>query len=77
MFNNSHGIANNGEVLIKLLANLNNNYPIYYVTGEYEEGLYYEDRNKYQKEGTKESYEEKLSNLGVTVLNDEQTTVTR
>lgn len=77
MLNNSHDIPNNGEVLIKLLENLNNNYPIYYVTGEHEEGLYYEDRNKYQKEGTKEAYEEKLSNLGVTVLNDEQTTITR
>jgi predicted MPP superfamily phosphohydrolase len=76
MLNNSHDIPNNGEVLIKLLENLNNNYPIYYVTGEHEEGLYYEDRNKYQKEGTKEAYEEKLSNL-VTVLNDEQTTITR
>ncbi|KOR83562.1 hypothetical protein AM233_05140 [Bacillus sp. FJAT-22058] len=77
MLNNSHDIPNNGEVLIKLLENLNNNYPIYYVTGEHEEGLYYEDRNKYQKEGTKEAYEEKLSNLGVTVLKDEQTTITR
>lgn len=77
MLNNSHEIPNNGEVLIKLLENLNNNYPIYYVTGEHEEGLYYEDRNKYQKEGTKEAYEAKLSNLGVTVLNDEQTIITR
>ncbi|MFJ7941685.1 metallophosphoesterase [Peribacillus sp. NPDC096622] len=77
MLNNSHDIPNNGEVLIKLLENLNNNYPIYYVTGEHEEGLYYEDRNKYQKEGTKEAYEEKLSNLGVTVVNDEQTTITK
>ncbi|WHY13443.1 metallophosphoesterase [Peribacillus frigoritolerans] len=76
MLNNSHDIPNNGEVLAKLLENLNNNYPIYYVTGEHEEGLYYEDRNKYQKEGTKEAYEEKLSNLGVKVLNDEQTTIT-
>lgn len=77
MLNNSQDIPNNGEVLIKLLENLNNNYPIYYVTGEHEEGLYYEDLNKYQKEGTKEAYEEKLSSLGVTVLNDEQTTFTR
>ncbi|MEH6949342.1 metallophosphoesterase [Bacillus sp. JJ634] len=77
MLNNSHDIANNGEVLKKLLENLNNKYPIYYVTGEHEEGLYYEDRNKYQKEGTKEAYEEKLNKLGVTVLNDEQTTITR
>ena len=77
MLNNSNDIANNGEIPINLIANLNDNYPIYYVTGEHEEGLYYEDRNKYQKEGTKEAYERKLSILGVTVLNDEQTTVTR
>ncbi len=77
MLNNSHDIPNNGEVLIKLIESLNNKYPIYYVTGEHEEGLYYEDRNKYQKEGTKEAYEKKLSNLGVTILNDEQTTVRR
>ncbi|MEQ6377468.1 metallophosphoesterase [Bacillaceae bacterium S4-13-56] len=75
MLNNSQDIPNNGEVLIELLENLNNNYPTYYVTGEHEEGLYYEDRNKYQKEGTKEAYEEKLSNLGVTILNDEKTTI--
>lgn len=77
MLNNSHDIANNGEVLINFIVNLNDNYPIYYVTGEHEEGLYYEDRNKYQKEGTKEAYEKKLRILGVTVLNDEQITVTR
>lgn len=77
MLNNSHDIANNGEILINLITNLNDNYPIYYATGEHEEGLYYEDRNKYQKEGTKEAYERKLSILGVTVLNDEQTTITR
>ncbi|MGG0177538.1 metallophosphoesterase [Gottfriedia acidiceleris] len=75
MLNNNHDILNNGEVLIKLLRNLNNNYPIYYVTGEHEEGLYYEDRNKYHKEGTKKAYEEELSKLGVTILNDEKTTV--
>jgi predicted MPP superfamily phosphohydrolase len=77
MLTNTREVANNGEVLIKLLENLNNSYPIYYVTGEHEEGLYYEDRNKYQKEGTKERYEEKLNELGVTVLNDKQTIVTR
>ncbi len=77
MLNNSQDIPNNGEVLIKLIKNLNNNYPIYYVTGEHEEGLYYEDRNKYHKEGTKEAYEEKLSNLGVEVLNDRQITITK
>lgn len=76
MLNNSQDIPDNGEVLIELLENLNDNYPTYYVTGEHEEGLYYEDRNKYQKEGTKEAYEERLSNLGVTVLNDEKITIT-
>ena len=77
MLTNTRDVANNGDVLIKLLENLNKNYPIYYVTGEHEEGLYYEDTNKYQIEGTKEDYEETLSQLGVTVLNDERTTVTR
>lgn len=77
MLTNTREISNNGDVLIKLLENLNKEYPIYYVTGEHEEGLYYEDRNKYQIEGTKENYEKKLSNLGVTVLNDERTTITR
>lgn len=77
MLNNSQDIPNNGEVLMKLIKNLNSNYPIYYVTGEHEEGLYYEDRNKYHKEGTKEAYEEKLSNLGVEVLNDRQITITK
>jgi len=75
MLTNKRDVPNNGDVLIKLLENLNDVYPIYYVTGEHEEGLYYEDRNKYQIEGTKEDYEEALSNLGVTVLNDERTTV--
>ena len=77
MLTNTREISNNGDVLIKLLENLNNEYPSYYVTGEHEEGLYYEDRNKYQIEGTKEDYEKKLSNLGVTVLNDERTIITR
>ncbi|MFS0879601.1 hypothetical protein CHH83_10060 [Bacillus sp. 7586-K] len=77
MLNNSHDIPNNGEILLELVDNLNNNYPIYYVTGEHEEGLYYEDRNKYQVAGTKEAYEEKLRNLGVEVLNDEQVTIKR
>ena len=77
MLNNTQEIQNNGGVLIKLLENLNNNYPIYYVTGEHEEGLYYEDKNKYGKEGTKEAYEEKLEKLDVTILNDVQTTITR
>ncbi|MGY4688539.1 metallophosphoesterase [Salibacterium sp. K-3] len=77
MLTNARDVPNNGDVLINLLENIHKGYPIYYVTGEHEEGLYYEDRNKYQKEGTKEDYEEKLSNLGVTVLNDERTTITR
>ncbi|WP_371019078.1 metallophosphoesterase [Pseudalkalibacillus sp. JSM 102089] len=77
MLTNTREVPNNGNVLITFLENLNNDYPIYYITGEHEEGLYYEDRNKYQKEGTKEVYEEKLSNMGVTVLNDEQITITR
>lgn len=77
MLTNMREVSNNGDVLIKLLENLNQEYPIYYVTGEHEEGLYYEDRNKYQIEGTKENYEEKLRQLGVTVLNDERTTITR
>ena len=77
VLNNSHNIPDNGQVLLKLLENLNASYPIYYVTGEHEEGQYYEDRNKYQKEGTKEAYERELSNLGVTVLNDELLTITR
>lgn len=77
MLTNTRDVQNNGDVLIKLLENLNNGYPIYYVTGEHEEGLYYEDRNKYQIEGTKKDYEEKLSNLGVTVLNEERTMVLR
>jgi predicted MPP superfamily phosphohydrolase len=71
MLNNSQDIPDNGEVLIRLIENLNQNYPIIYVTGEHEEGLYYEDRNKYLNEGTK------LNNLGVVVLNDGQTTVAR
>ncbi|MCA0171349.1 metallophosphoesterase [Bacillus sp. RAR_GA_16] len=77
MLTNTREVPNNGNVLITFLENLNNDYPIYYITGEHEEGLYYEERNKYQKEGTKEVYEEKLSNMGVTVLNDEQITITR
>ena len=77
MLTNSREVPNNGDVLITFLESLNQGYPIYYVTGEHEEGLYYEDRNKYQKEGTKEDYEEKLSNFGVIVLNDEQTAVTQ
>lgn len=77
MLTNSQEIEDNGAAFIKLLKNLNGNYPIYYVTGEHEEGLYFEDKNKYRKAGTKEAYEEKLSNLGLTVLNDERTTITR
>ncbi|RIW32516.1 metallophosphoesterase [Bacillus salacetis] len=77
MLTNTRDVANNGDVLITFLENLNKDYPVYYVTGEHEEGLYYEDRNKYQKEGTKENYEKKLSSLGVMVLNDSHTTVTR
>lgn len=73
MLTNTRKVSNNGEVLIKFIQNLDNSYPIYYVTGEHEEGLYYEDRNKYQKDGTKEVYEEKLGELGVKVLNDEKT----
>lgn len=77
MLTNTREVSTNGDVLIKLVESLNQQYPIYYVTGEHEEGLYYEDRNKYQIDGTKEDYEEKLSQLGVTVLNDEQVTITR
>ena len=77
MLTNTREVSTNGDVLIKLVESLNQQYPIYYVTGEHEEGLYYEDRNKYQIDGTKEVYEEKLSQLGVTVLNDEQATITR
>lgn len=62
----------NGEVLITLLENLNGEYPVYYVTGEHEEGKYFEDENKYMNEGTKEAYEDKLEELGVIVLNDEK-----
>ncbi|MDP4550125.1 metallophosphoesterase [Guptibacillus hwajinpoensis] len=76
MLNNSQEIPNNGEVLVELLENLSNDYPIYYVTGEHEEGMYYEDRNKYQNKGTKEEYEERLRELGITVLNDEKATIT-
>ena len=77
MLTNTREVSTNGDVLIKLVESLNQQYPIYYVTGEHEEGLYYEDRNKYQIDGTKEDYEEKLSQFGVTVLNDEQVTITR
>ena len=77
MLTNTRDVSTNGDVLIKLVESLNQQYPIYYVTGEHEEGLYYEDRNKYQIDGTKEDYEEKLSQFGVTVLNDEQVTITR
>jgi len=62
----------NGEVLIAILEKLNGKYPVYYVTGEHEEGKYFEDENKYMKEGTKEAYEKKLKELGVIVLNDEK-----
>lgn len=62
----------NGEVLMTLVRGLNGRYPVYYVTGEHEEGKYYEDENKYRKEGTKEAYEKKLGELGVIVLNDEK-----
>ena len=55
----------NGEVLIAILEKLNGKYPVYYVTGEHEEGKYFEDKNKYMKEGTKETYEKKLKELGV------------
>lgn len=62
----------NGEVLLTLVRGLNGKYPIYYVTGEHEEGKYYEDENKYRKAGTKEAYEERLESFGVLVLNDEK-----
>ena len=64
-----------GEVLITILEKLNRKYPIYYVTGEHEEGKYYEDENKYLKERTKEDYEKKLEEIGVTVLNDKKTQI--
>ena len=48
MLTNTREVSTNGDVLIKLVESLNQQYPIYYVTGEHEEGLYYEDRNKYQ-----------------------------
>lgn len=62
----------NGGVLITLLENLNGEYPVYYVTGEHEEGKYFEDENKHMKKGTKEAYEDRLEELGVIVLNDEK-----
>lgn len=62
----------NGEVLITILGKLNRKYPVYYITGEHEEGKYYEDENKYLEKGTKESYENRLEVFGVTVLNDKK-----
>ena len=75
MMTNTLQKQDTGNVLIEFLENLNGSYPIYYVTGEHEEGQYYEDRNKYQTEGTKEKYEEKLNRLGIKVLNDARTKI--
>lgn len=77
MMTNTMQKRDTGNILIEFLENLNGSYPIYYVTGEHEEGQYYEDRNKYQQKGTKEKYEERLSRLGVHVLNDASTKIKR
>ena len=61
-----------GEAFINLIKNLKTDVPIYYVTGEHEEGRYYADYHKLGLEGTKNSYEDKLRDLGVVVLNDEK-----
>lgn len=69
--------ADDGEELITLLKELDGRYPVYYITGGHEEARYYTDRNKHEIKGTKAAYEQRLSDLGVIVLNDEKSQLVR
>lgn len=69
--------ADDGEELITLLKELDGRYPVYYITGGHEEARYYTDRNKHGIKGTKAAYEQRLSDLGVIVLNDEKSQLVR